>query len=117
MPRIGDLSAQRCSDCSSLMYWVPDAVQGEADGREYPGYRCANGHVSERAASAGVGTRLGTEPVPSRIGESSVVPRAAISPRLTWRIKSGSYPLARGRFVGVADCAKLNIRVLFVRVK
>jgi hypothetical protein len=37
------------------------------------------------AESAGVGTRLGTEPVPSWIGGSSVAARAASSPRSPWR--------------------------------
>jgi hypothetical protein len=50
------------------MYWVPDAVQGEADGREYPGYRCANGHVSEpcRVCGSRNTTRYGAGPLTNR---------------------------------------------------
>ncbi len=68
MPTIGELSPQRCSDCSSLMYWVSDACVGEGDGREYPGYRCGNGHVSEscRVCGSRNTTRYGAGPLTDR---------------------------------------------------
>jgi hypothetical protein len=68
MPTLGELSPQRCSDCSSLMYWVPDACVGGAEGREYPGYRCTNGHVSEpcRVCGSRDTTRYGAGPLVDR---------------------------------------------------
>ena len=68
MPVIGDLAPQRCSDCSGLMYWVLDACVGEADGREYPAYRCPNGHISEpcRVCGSRNTTRYGAGPLAGR---------------------------------------------------
>jgi hypothetical protein len=68
MPTIGELLPQRCVECSGLMYWVPDAVLGEADGREYPAYRCANAHVSDACTACGSRntTRYGSGPLTSR---------------------------------------------------
>jgi hypothetical protein len=67
MPTNGELSPQRCSDCSSLMYWVTDACV-VADGHERPGYRCANGHVSEpcRVCGSRDTTRYGGGPLTAR---------------------------------------------------
>jgi hypothetical protein len=68
MPTIGQMSPQQCADCTSLMYWALDAGVREDDGRDYPGYRCTNGHVSApcRVCGSRDTTRLGAGPFRGR---------------------------------------------------
>jgi hypothetical protein len=67
MPTIGDLSPRRCSECSGEMVWIEDAVR-DTDARVYPGYRCANGHVSQACGVCGSRntTRFGAGPLNGR---------------------------------------------------
>jgi hypothetical protein len=68
MPGIGERSPQRCPDCGLEMHWVRDAVVPNLGQQDQPGYRCANGHISDACAVCGTRntTRFGNSPLSNR---------------------------------------------------